>query len=168
MLIEKVEFSWANIASYGGAGTLGTHIHWGSGTDALVRKLRIISLGGDELTNEGDMITGGAHKHYGKDYKLGDAGGAPVSASGTDQAGATEARYVHTVITGGTGGVRLKPSSFGVEHGTVINMTGVSVNIYPPVSGTFNQGGLAANDPITLGPMSKLDWYFDGTYFYGL
>ncbi len=109
---------------------------------------------------EADAAFGGAIIMNGFVLADGNAGGAPISAAGSDQAGATEARYQYSIVNGGTGGVRLFPASFPVTPMMVLNKSGSAINVYPPTGARFD--ALAANTAISLPNGSVMLIYFSG------
>ena len=71
-----------------------------------------------------------------------------VAAAGTTQGTATVLAADTNVVTSGTGGVIAQATVAANKIVTVINRSGVSINLYPAVGHTFD--GLAANTAISI------------------
>lgn len=173
VLVENQPIAWSSLSAQGSASSMSTSIHWGTGTDVVMRKIRIPSLGGDELTNEGDETTGGTKKHFGTYLWLGNAGGgktgpgdteAAIQATGTNQAGAALCRYTHTLVGsvagGGTNGVKFRPSPAAIMAGSVMNRSGAAINLFPSDGGYIND--LLQNAAISLPDDTAALWWYVG------
>lgn len=75
-----------------------------------------------------------------------DAPAATVVQAGTTQATATALVSNFSILTSGTGGVIVSQSH---SIAAVINISGASANIYPPLGGSIN--GLSANAAFAVG-----------------
>ena len=82
---------------------------------------------------------------------------ATVSATGTDQAGATDLSKTFSVVTTATEnqGVKLPTSAAGVLY-TIINGTSANIKLYPNTSETINSGVANASIIIAAGTTIKL------------
>lgn len=76
------------------------------------------------------------------------------SAAGSNQSGATQIAKDISVITGGSGGVKL-PSTAGLRI-AVINTLGTTLNVYPAGSGQIN--ALGASAPYAVASGSRLEF----------
>lgn len=152
--IEGTAISYTTLGLQGTARKRGTVVHWGDGRERMLQRIFVPFNPldpGDEISTDGDGYFGGRLKTDGKLTPLGLSGGR-ITAAGSDQATATQLKFLVSNIIGGTGGVRLASSGIGAGDGTVpcwgVNRSGVSQNLYPPVGGTLNGGTIDA--PITL------------------
>ncbi len=164
--LDGREISYTDLALSGTTTRGETTVHWGSGRSAQLRKLWVpvdASNPGDEIGTDGDLVVGGQQKNYGFDYELSPAF-TQISATGSTLAGAADAAYRTTVITGGAvdTGVKLRLTAAGGATGKIYNRSGSNKKLYPPTAlGTINGG--AAGVAIDVADGECVVWQSVGT-----
>lgn len=165
MLLEGAGLSWSKLASFGSASAVGTSVHWGGDEHLFLRRVRIpaeASGTSDGITNEIDTNLGATTKMGGFLIHDGNAGGTAIAAAGSTQGDATLCRYQTSIVTSGSGGVRLQAAAFPVTVCAVVNRSGGAINLYPPSGHTLNDE-VSADLPLSLPDDSLAICYFIGS-----
>lgn len=156
----KLAIGWIPTGSDGSSVVVGNDVRVGSLSGDIVTHLKKIfvqaDVNGNEITTDGE-IGASTYKLSGKNILLGDAFGF-ITATGSDLAGAEPIAHVQTVVTGGTGGVRVLVSGVnptGMVFRQVTNLSGTTLNLYPPSGGELNSEGTDA--PISF-PDQSIAW----------
>ncbi len=84
-----------------------------------------------------------------------------VAAAGSGQSSATVLTTNYANVTSGTGGVMLSENLTAV-----VNTSGSSINVYPPVGGSIN--GLSANSAFAVGNNKQARFERVGTAWLGM